>query len=84
MAASCDARAVDLAGRRYLRIPYRPRWAGGDSTMTMRRHDCGVRPGGFHHFGCDTERCPRCGEQLFCCDCWDDDVDESEVRARTG
>jgi hypothetical protein len=76
LAASCEARAVDLADARYLRIPYRPEWNAGDSTI--RCHDCGVRPGGFHHFGCDMERCPRCHGQLFCCDCWPDD-DEYEV-----
>ena len=85
LAASCDARAVDLAGHRYLRIPYRPLWVAGDSTM--RCHDCGVRPGGYHHFGCDMERCPRCSGQLFCCDCWDDgtdESDESEAQQRAG
>jgi hypothetical protein len=89
LAASCTARAVDLAGQRYLRIPYRtPR--GGALDATMRCHDCGVRPGGYHHFGCDMERCPRCRGQLFCCDCWDDDADDaddadvSDVEQRAG
>ncbi|OLC27403.1 MAG: hypothetical protein AUH69_06265 [Actinobacteria bacterium 13_1_40CM_4_65_12] len=31
--------------------------------------DCGVAPGGTHHFGCDIEQCPRCGDQLISCDC---------------
>jgi hypothetical protein len=80
LAASCEVRAVDLAGARYLRIPYQPRWNAGDSTK--RCGDCGVRPGGYHHLGCDLERCPRCHGQLFCCDCWHDaetdEVDEVE------
>ena len=37
---------------------------------SIRCGDCGIRPGGLHHFGCDMERCPRCGGQLISCDCW--------------
>jgi hypothetical protein len=76
LAASCTAVAVELANERFRRIPYRP--PRGSLDPTGRCHDCGVRPGGFHHFGCDMERCPRCGGQLFCCDCWDDGTDEDD------
>ena len=31
--------------------------------------DCNVAVGGFHHPGCDQEKCPRCGGQLISCDC---------------
>ena len=34
--------------------------------------DCGAGPGTLHHFGCDEERCPKCGGQLISCDCWSD------------
>lgn len=35
-----------------------------------RCHDCGVKPGGFHHPGCDWEECPRCHLQaIFSCTC---------------
>lgn len=37
-----------------------------------RCHDCGVALGGFHHPGCDMERCPRCGGQLISCGCLDE------------
>lgn len=34
--------------------------------------DCGARPGSYHHYGCDIERCPNCLSQLISCDCWPD------------
>jgi hypothetical protein len=41
-------------------------------------HDCNVKPGGYHHPGCDMEICPKCGGQLISCGCPDDDEDENE------
>ena len=32
-------------------------------------HDCGVREGELHKFGCDMEVCPFCGGQLISCNC---------------
>lgn len=32
-------------------------------------HDCNAPHGGYHHPGCDVERCPRCGGQQITCDC---------------
>ncbi len=40
---------------------------GGLSGRTC--HDCFCTPGGFHHHGCDVERCPRCAGQAISCEC---------------
>lgn len=49
-----------------------------------RCHDCGIlnKPGNYHHYGCDMERCPKCGGQLiFACGCFD--IDEKTVKQIT-
>jgi len=76
LAASCGARLVELAGERDERLPYRP--PGSQRDLASRCHDCGIRPGGFHHFGSDMDRCPRCGGQLCCCSCWPDDEEDDD------
>ncbi|HNU92774.1 MAG TPA: hypothetical protein PKO25_12955 [Spirochaetota bacterium] len=61
-------------GNRYVRFP------DGGSMLSVpflpenilfgaRCPDCGVSIGGFHHPGCDQERCPRCGGRLSRCGC---------------
>lgn len=35
----------------------------------MECHDCGIKEGNIHHFGCDMEGCPFCGGQLISCGC---------------
>lgn len=32
-------------------------------------HDCGAKPGDMHEYGCDMERCARCGGQSISCPC---------------
>lgn len=40
-------------------------------------HDCAAIKGEFHGPGCDVERCPACGGQIFGCDCdWPDEEDD--------
>jgi len=47
---------------------------GGLSGKACR--DCHCPPGGFHHAGCDIERCPRCQGQAIGCDCEHDGADD--------
>jgi hypothetical protein len=63
-------------------IPYDPPYGGKE----QRCHDCGIMRGGFHHPGCDMEKCPRCPHdnegnrrQLISCGCLDYDEVEVEV-----
>jgi hypothetical protein len=41
-----------------------------------RCHDCAIKHGGFHHPGCDVERCPKCLGQLITCGCLDEEDDD--------
>ncbi len=52
-------------------VPYEPQ-------LNVECHDCGVRPGGLHHPGCDVEECPKCHTQLISCGC-QSDPDEEEA-----
>lgn len=31
-------------------------------------HDCGVKPGEKHHYGCDVDICTTCGQQVMGCE----------------
>lgn len=69
-ASSCTVTELHACGAPYTLSPYSPDPRAGGSP---RCGDCGVEPGGFHHIGCDLQRCPRCGGQLLSCCCpWDE------------
>ena len=68
-ADSCTNIPVWIGNEKFDPVPYYDDGGG-------RCHDCGVTPGGFHHPGCDMERCPSCGGQLISCGCLDQEEDE--------
>lgn len=54
------------------RVPYNNEYfPTTQDEIEHRCHDCGVALGGIHHYGCDMEVCPRCGDQFAFCDCGD-------------
>lgn len=70
--SSCLPTAV-VEGVEYHRIAD-PNY-GGENTAC---HDCATPRGGFHHAGCDMERCPRCLAQAIVCGCrWAGDGPEN-------
>ena len=78
-ADGCTWTHVKCGSQYYRRIKY------GEDGMAYgdaRCHDCGAKPGHYHHVGCDVERRPVCGGQLISCDC---DISEyGERPARKG
>jgi len=66
----CSATIVQIGDTDFYRIQSGDRQdlipcMGLDRTC----HDCNVKPGQYHHYGCSMERCPRCGDQLYICRC---------------
>lgn len=64
-AYGCDIAFVFCSGEKYLRGTVEEYQADGKGRCC----DCGAKVGFLHHWGCDQERCPRCGRQLLSCDC---------------
>lgn len=61
---SCTVPEIRIEGKMYTR----------DTSyydINERCHDCNIvnGQGNIHHFGCDIERCPKCGGQLLSCGC---------------
>jgi Zn-finger nucleic acid-binding protein len=65
---SSPYRVLEINGKYYARIPYGNEY-GSHIPFHKRCHDCHVKVGGIHHFGCDMERCPVCRGQLIACGC---------------
>jgi hypothetical protein len=72
VAASCVVTSILIDDVMYELEVYKP----PRGYATARCGDCGVRPGGYHHLGCDLMRCPRCRRQLISCGCWTDGYEE--------
>ena len=70
LADAQDMTIYEINGTDYDRIPCE------DADPTMICHDCYAKVGQLHVPGCDVERCPACGGQALCCDCYDDDDEE--------
>jgi len=69
-ADSCKEEDVEFPdGSKLPQVPYEALSDYPDA----RCGDCNVKPGGFHHAGCDMERCPKCGGQLISCGCLDEE-----------
>jgi hypothetical protein len=72
-AISC---VVDVLHKKGRRFPL-PCFGGGSKQRSTgdRCGDCGVLRGGWHHPGCDLQRCPACRHQLISCGCrFDEDA----------
>lgn len=65
-AATCTVEAMHRDGKCIEMIP----WGKERGRKTTARcGDCNVTRGGFHHPGCDMQRCPLCRRQMVSCGC---------------
>jgi len=72
-AMSCTVDAFHRSGRRLAMIPFGRE--SGPRTSATRCGSCGVGRGGWHHPGCDLQRCPACRHQMMSCGCrFDEDA----------
>lgn len=65
-AAGCVYDLAVIAKKKYKRIRVGEPL---DWRQSGRCGDCNAAPGELHHYGCDMEVCPVCGEQFAFCDC---------------
>ena len=74
---SCTVESYDDMGdgETYPRIRYGDEPGDWGASEGNPCHDCACPPGGFHHPGCDVERCPKCEGQAISCGCADSEDD---------
>lgn len=77
-ADGCSIGKVHIDGKVYKRSKVGDSRFEADLSKGERCHDCGATYGHFHHWGCDVERCPVCGDQLISCSCEDVFVETGE------
>lgn len=75
-ASSCTAKVLYVNGRVVPMVPFGSE--RGSRSKLRRCGDCGVERGGWHHPGCDVQRCPLCHGQLLSCGCRFDQDGEPE------
>jgi hypothetical protein len=78
MAISCTVDVWHQNGRRFamIRVGDEPGW----HTSSDQCGDCVAIRGGWHHPGCDLQRCPVCGGQLMSCGClFDEDEGDGDA-----
>ena len=70
LSKGCSVSKLYINGKLYNRIPVITR------IRNKRCVDCNATVGMYHHWGCDQELCPACGNQLLSCRCDDIGVEE--------
>ncbi|MEX1106596.1 MAG: hypothetical protein WEB78_10385 [Ilumatobacteraceae bacterium] len=75
---SCVFDALIVDGRRVVLARHGSE-RGGRDVRGRNCGDCGVVWGGFHHPGCDLQRCPVCRYQLLSCGCIDSDDETGDL-----
>ena len=56
---------IQIGKKLWDRVPYGEKGEDTESPC----HDCNVTGGQIHHWGCDSEWCPKCGGQALGCEC---------------